>query len=308
MNNSNSSSGLNFSSFFSPDDIICNTDITNREELIRKLLELLALNHGIGNVNKAYKAVMHREEVDSTVLASCLALPHARLDAISNLRVAVATSKDGILFDGAPKVNVVVLVLVPKDQPSLYLQALSSLAAICGDKKNIEQVATLQSTEEVWRFFDRGGVILPDYVCARDIMSTKIVKLKENDTLEKAIDLFIRHLLIDVPVVDKDGDLVGVVTARELLKVCLPDYILWMDDLSPILHFQPFANVLRNEGITWLTEIMSQEYAVVPESAPAIQVAQEMTKQNTQQAYVLRDKKLVGVVTLPHFLNKVLRD
>ena len=139
-------------------------------------------------------------------------------------------------------------------------------------------------------------------------MSTSIVKLKENDTLEKAIDLFITHSLIDVPVVDKDGDLVGVVTARELLKVCLPDYILWMDDLSPILHFEPFANVLRNESITWLTEIMSQNYAVVPENAPAIQVAQEMTKRNTQQAYVLREKNLVGVVTLPHFLNKVLRD
>jgi CBS domain-containing protein len=222
--------------------------------------------------------------------------------------VAVATSKDGISFNGSPKINVIVMVLVPKDQPSLYLQALSSLANICQSKSNIEQVAQLKTAEEVWKFFDRGGVILPDYVCARDVMSTKIVKLKENDTLEKAIDLFIEHHLIDVPVVDKDGDLVGVVTARELLRVCLPDYILWMDDLSPILHFEPFANVLRNEGITWLTEIMSQDYAVVPEGAPAIQVAQEMTKKNTQQAYVLHDKKLVGVVTLPQFLNKVLRD
>ena len=308
MNNSNSSSGLNLSSFFSPDDIICNTDITERDELIQKMLELLALNHGIGNVKKAFKAVLAREEVDPTMLSSCLALPHARIDAISNLTIAVATSKEGVKFDHDSRAHVIILVLVPKDQPSLYLQALSSLAAICQAKNNIEEVAKLQTPEEVWRFFDRGGLILPDYVCARDIMSTKTVKLKENDTLKKAIDLFIKHSLIDIPVVDKDGDLVGVVTARELLKVCLPDYILWMDDLSPVLHFEPFANVLRNEGITWLTEIMSQDYAVVPEGAPAIHVAQEMTKKNTQQTYVLRDKKLVGVVTLPHFLNKVLRD
>ena len=69
MNDRDYSSGLNFSSFFSPEDIICNTTITNRDELIRQLLELLALNYGIGNVTKAFKSVMHREEVDSTVLA-----------------------------------------------------------------------------------------------------------------------------------------------------------------------------------------------------------------------------------------------
>ena len=215
MNSSDSSTGLNFSSFFSPDDIMCNTDIIDRDELIQKMLELLALNHGIGNVKKAFKAVLSREDVDSTVLASCLALPHARIDSISTLTVAVATSKKGIQFNGSPKVNVIVMVLVPKDQPSLYLQALSSLATICQAKKSIEEVANLQSPDDVWRFFDRGGVILPEYVCARDIMSKNIVKLKENDTLEKAIDLFIKHSLIDVPVVDKDGDLVGVVTARE---------------------------------------------------------------------------------------------
>ena len=103
--------------------------------------------------------------------------------------MAVATSKDGIDFNGSPKVNVVVLVLVPKDQPSLYLQALSSLATICREKKSIEDVAKLSTPEEIWRFFDRGGAILPDYVCARDIMSTSIVKLKENDTLEKMTTL-----------------------------------------------------------------------------------------------------------------------
>ncbi len=306
--NHGSSPRLKLSTFFSPDDVLCHTKITDRDTLIRKLLELLALNHGIGNVNKAYKAVLGREAVDSTVLASCLALPHARIDAISQLRIAVATSREGLSFNGVPNVHVVVLVLVPVDQPSVYLQALSTLATICHAKKDIDQVAAFDSAEKVWEFFDRGGIVLPDYVRAGDIMSTQIISLRENETLKKAIDLFIQYSLIDIPVVDKDGDLVGVVTAKELLRVCLPDYILWMDDLSPILHFEPFANVLRNEGITWLTEIMSQDYAVVTESAPAIAVAQEMTKKMTQQAYVLRDKKLVGVVTLPQFLNKVLRD
>lgn len=50
-----------------------------------------------------------------------------------------------------------------------------------------------------------------------------------------AINQFTAHNVSELPVLDKDGDLVGVVTENELLHVCLPDYILWMDDLSPIM-------------------------------------------------------------------------
>ena len=306
--NAGSASSLHFSSFFTPAEIICQTPLAERDAVIMQLLKRLAYNRGIGNVDQAFHAVLEREKADSTVLSSCLALPHARLDSVETLRVAVATSEQGIDFHDGVIVHIVVLVLVPKDQPSLYLQALASLAKICQNKEAFGEAAKMKDPEDVWRFFDRGGLILPPYVCARDIMVNDVIKLMDNDTLKQAIDLFIEHHLIDLPVVDRDGDLVGVVAAKELLRVCLPDYVLWMDDLSPILHFEPFANVLTNEGITWLAEIMSQNYAVVNEDAPAIQVAQEMTKKNTQQVYVLRGKKLIGVVTLPHFLNKVLRD
>ena len=33
-----------------------------------------------------------------------------------------------------------------------------------------------------------------------------------------------------------------------------------------------------------------------------------MAKRNASTCYVVKDKKLLGLITLPHFLNKVLRD
>ena len=60
-----------------------------------------------------------------------------------------------------------------------------------------------------------------------------------DDTMERAIDLFVRHRVSEVPVIDKDGELIGVVSTHELLRVCLPDYVLWMDDLTPIINFEP---------------------------------------------------------------------
>lgn len=306
----NGINGVQFSSLFNVSDILCQTVLTSRDEILLKLLRLLAYNHGIGNVDSAYQSVLERERESPTIIAPGIAVPHARLDALKNIRVAVATSKEGIIYtpESEEKIKLIILILAPKATPGAYLQALSALAKICYDTDTADLVAELPTDKEVWMFFDRGGVILPEYLCARDIMDEVDVKLSDNDTLEDAIDLFVSQGLGDLPVIDKDGDLVGVVTANELLRICLPDYILWMEDLTPIINFEPFAEILRKESKTWLADIMTDEYATVAEDAPAIQVAKEITKRHMDRAYVIRDEKLVGVVSLHGFLSKILRE
>ncbi len=56
---------------------------------------------------------------------------------------------------------------------------------------------------------------------------------------------------------DTDGDLIGVVSTYERLRVCLPDYILWMDDLTPILDFEPFAEIAKEIGAFLMALSMS---------------------------------------------------
>lgn len=306
----NGLNGANFASLFTQNDTLCQTPVTDRDGIVRKMLEMLAYNHGIGNVEQAFRQVLDREEKMSTVIAPGLAVPHARLDGVTGIVVGVATSRDGIKFNDEANgmAHLIIMILAPKDQPGAYLQAVSSFAKILNEPGIAKRIAEMDSAEEVWRFFDRGGLVLPDYVCAGDIMTRDVAVVLENDTLEHAIDMLVDKHDIDVPVVDKNGILVGVVTAYELLKVCLPDYILWMDDLSPIINFEPFAQVLRNEGKAWLTEIMSTDYASVQIDAPAIQVAKEITKRGARQVYVLDGEKLAGEITLQDFIDKVLRE
>ncbi len=306
----NNNNSIRFSSLFTPSHIICQTEETNRDKVIMELLRLLAYERGIGNVDEAYDSILKRENEIPTVVGPHIAMPHARLEALDSLVVGVATSQKGIVYTPANDnpVKLLILTLAPKTAPGAYLQAISSVAKICQDPKTADVVSELSTDKEVWRFFDRGGITLPDHLLARHIMDPVEVQLLENDTLERAIDLFVRDKLRELPVVDKDDNLIGVVTTYELLRVCLPDYILWMDDLSPIMNFEPFAEVLRKEGKTWLAEIMTSDYAVVKEDAPAIQVAKEITRQRAGNAYVIRGKKLVGVVSLVSFLNKVMRE
>ncbi len=243
------------------------------------------------------------------MIAKGIAIPHVRLNTIDDLMIGIATSKSGIIFtDKEPPVHIIILLLTPKEKPSLHLQVLSSLSKIILKDNIIDSIIAMNDSEDIWKFFNRENLNFPDYICAGDIMSPDPISLSEFQNLAEAIDLIVRKNISDVPVIDKEGDLVGVVTAYELLKVCLPDYILWIDDLSPIINFEPFTHILQNESNTWLAEIMSFDYAVVDEKDPAITVAKEITKHKSNQAYVLRDKKLVGVISIERFVNKIFRE
>ncbi|MDD5064676.1 MAG: PTS sugar transporter subunit IIA [Phycisphaerae bacterium] len=303
------SNTIQFSSLFGPAEVICQTELTDRDAILQKLLNVLTRKRKIENIQEVYKAIQERENEIPMIVGPGIAMPHARLPEIDKIIVGIATSKKGVVYaKGVNKaVKLIVLIISPKASPAVHLLAVSSVAKICQDPATADIVAELPTPEKVWEFFDRGGVTLPGYVRACDIMKPVRVKLHEYDTLEKAITLFVRHGLQDLPVVDKDNNLVGVVTTYELLRVCLPDYVLWMEDLTPILNFESFAEILHNESKTWLAEIMTNEYATVDADAPAIQVAKEITSRRVNQAYVMRGEKLIGVVSLGEFLGRVLR-
>ncbi len=293
-------------SFFGVPDILCQAPQRERDDVIRTLVYRLAGNHGIADPQAITKAVIQREQATSTVMPHGVAIPHARLSSLDRPYVAIATSREGFDFDGG-NVHLVLLVLVPMDKPTLYLQTLRSIAGILREDDSTLRIASMKSAEEVMRFFQTGGLRLPAYICAADIMTPPGITLRDNASLKEAIDLFTENDIGEVPVVDKENDLVGVVSASALLNVCLPDYLLWMDDLSPIQNFEPFAEVLRKEHNTWLSEIMSERFAFVQVSSPAIQVAAEFARQNVVQCYVLKKKRLTGVITLRTFLHKIFR-
>ena len=300
---------LSLTSFFSADDIVIHLEGVSRNQAIRHLLAHLANGHGFMEVNAFYNAVIERENANDTVVSNGIAIPHARLDVLQRPYVGVATSAQGIPFsDDKPPAHLILLVLIPRDQPGLYLQILRALSSVLRDRNAANSVSHLKSADEVMRFFERGGMILPEYVCAADIMRDDIIALRNNDNLKTAIDCFIGNNLIEIPVTDRDGDLVGVVNAGTLLHVCLPDYLLWMSDLSPIVNFEPFSNVLRNEQNISLSNILFNEYAAIQMNAPAVSVAAELARRNASKCYVLNGKKLMGIIDLPIFLDKLFRE
>ena len=303
---------LDSAALFGEDEVLCHTKIAESGKLYEALVDLLAARDPTFDAAAAVRAVREREDAEPTILAPGVAMPHARLEDLDRTLVAVATSAGGVPMGSAgERARLVILVLTPSTTPGAYLSVVAAISRRLRQPSFLEEVAAADTATGLAALF-RGGhrdPHLPPYVCAADMMGPPRAVLRESNSVKDAIDLIVRTGFTDIPVVDKEGELVGVASAQAILGVCLPDYLLWMEDLSGFSNFEPFGTLLGKESSTWLADITDDEtYAAVAVDRPAIAVAEAMARHKTNVCFVTDGAKLVGVVTLKRFLHNVFRD
>jgi PTS system nitrogen regulatory IIA component len=296
-----------FYNFLAEGNIVCNIEANNSVELIEKLAARLCKTTPGLNKKNIVEAVIAREDIIPTVIAPGLAVPHARIADIDRMLVALGTSLNGIEFDspGMPPVKVAVLILTPKNDPGLHLQVLSALAKDFEDPDNIERVAALEDAAAILDYFTTGELKLPSFVRARDLMTRKYATLQESDTLHKVIDTFAMEKVKTIPVLDNEDDLRGVVSLEDILRFSLPEHLLWMNDLSSIYRFQPFADMLKSDNETKLADFMSEDMITVDIDIPAVQLAKLFIMHKVDQILVMDNGKLAGLVNMKDFVLKL---
>ena len=287
--------------------VLCNTETGSRDEVLNRMVGALKRFVGGFEQEDVLRAVIEREIQSPTVLASGLALPHARLSEISEPVLAVATSTKGVNFEafGEDPVHVIVMILTPKSDPGAYLRLMASLSKLLNSKPVIKRLSVATSSREVYGIITEGAEYVTVKLNAESVMDRNPVILDESNTLSDAIHAFCAHRVMDIPIVDSEGDLRGVIAIEDLLRQSLPEHLLWMEDLSPIANFEPFAELLRKDEETKIADFMHDKYVSIHPDTPAIQLAKMFLMQNVRQIQVVEGSKFVGVVNLHSFNAQV---
>ncbi len=123
--------------FLSEKTIKINTSAQSKNAVIRELVDLLVANGDISKKSSKllYKAILKREAVGTTGIGQGIALPHVKIKYVRNLRIAFASSKNGIEFnslDGEP-VFIVFLLVDGETFKEDYMRILSTLAQYLND-------------------------------------------------------------------------------------------------------------------------------------------------------------------------------
>ncbi len=125
------------------------------ESAVAQLVERLNSAGHVEEVDSLVAEVMRRELEGSTAIGGGLAIPHARLSALSHVTVSVATLEAPIQMpaeDGRP-VDVVILLVGPDGDPRLMLRVLARLARLVKQSDFLDGLRAATRAEELREVF-----------------------------------------------------------------------------------------------------------------------------------------------------------
>ena len=134
---------------------------------------------------------------------------------------------------------------------------------------------------------------------AKDIMTTPVVSVGPDTSVLAIAELLFRERISGVPVVE-DGRVVGLVSEGDLLRrheIGTDGNTVkrsWWDRL--ITNDPALAAYVKSHAI-YARDIMSRDVVSVGEETPVAEIASVLEMRNIKRVPVLRNKKLVGIVS-----------
>ncbi len=139
-------------SFLSPDRIIL-PDYSTKHDVLVKMSEVLASAPQVKNSEELLDAVIRRESLMSTAIGRGIAIPHVRLNSVTDLVMAVGISQKDILdfdaIDGKP-VRLVFMIAAATNQHSYYLQTISYLSNKLRDEELRQKLIEAKNSMDIY--------------------------------------------------------------------------------------------------------------------------------------------------------------
>ncbi len=134
----------------------------------------------------------------------------------------------------------------------------------------------------------------------RDCMKRKVFSVHVDTSVGEAAKLVVRKSVGTLPVVDDDGNLVGVTTIREIMHNFLPDFVSLLENIDFVKDFgvleSPSPESLEKAGGLSMSDIMEEPVAVEGDSS-LIKSLAILEKKGLWDLPVVDDRRLIGIAS-----------
>ncbi|WP_434667013.1 CBS domain-containing protein [Paraburkholderia sp. A3BS-1L] len=134
---------------------------------------------------------------------------------------------------------------------------------------------------------------------AIDVMATAVVLARPDMTIQETAKMLADHRISGMPVVDRDGKLVGMVTEGDLLH--RTEIGTGMKRRGRLSEFFTSTRELASEYVKEhsrrLSEVMTTDVVTATEETPLAEIAELMDRHRIRRVPVLRDGKVTGLVS-----------
>ena len=137
--------------FLSADRIQLNVAASSKKRMLEVLSVLLSRHQAPLDRHTVFQVLNERERLGSTGIGNGIALPHGRLNGISEPQAAVLRLRQGLDFDAVDDqpVTLVIGLVVPADATEQHLKILASLAQAFSEEEHRSRILEAQDIDSL---------------------------------------------------------------------------------------------------------------------------------------------------------------
>ena len=125
---------------------------TQARPVLREVSERLAEHGIVDDPETLHRSLMEREELGSTGIGDGVAIPHCKLEGLTEVVVAIGVSSRGVDFgavDGRP-VRIFFVVISPARAPAAHLQCLASISRWIKAGDHLERLLAAEDPDQIY--------------------------------------------------------------------------------------------------------------------------------------------------------------
>lgn len=287
--------------------IIVPLPATTLEDGMRLLIDACKADGRVSDPERLDEVIRESWPEDTMSIGPHAWLPHFRSDAVPSLVVALGIAREPMTGRdmGAAALPMILLIVAPPGEAAAYLQTVAAFARALARPEVAEQLLAARSAEDVLRLAALRDIELQGQLLVRDIMTARIPAVRPETSLAEAARLLVSSQVGAVPVVAESGELVGLLSHRELLRYLVPAYVQRMTT-GEVPAVAANAKAAADPRSTPVREAMARNVLCVSEEQSVAEVAQLLASKEVERVPVVQDGILRGFLTRADIVRKML--
>ncbi len=137
--------------FVCPSCVAADLDVTGKEQVLGRMVGLLADSGRIGDPGKLLHSLLEREKIMTTGIGHGIAVPHAVCEEVKSQTIALASIPDGAEFDSLDRepVHFVFLLVGPPSASSTHLKTLARISRLVQHSDFVQEIKQAATVEDI---------------------------------------------------------------------------------------------------------------------------------------------------------------
>ena len=141
---------MDLNKFFSEDSILMNCQSRSKKNVLELISQIAS---GISETSEdiIFQKLYEREKLGTTAFGNGIAIPHARIDNLSEAKIIILMLETAIDFDSSDgkKVDLIISLLAPNNKNEIHIKILSKIAEMLDAEDYREKIRNCSNKTEI---------------------------------------------------------------------------------------------------------------------------------------------------------------